>query len=177
MSDSQRQPLRPAIHRWYAKPYVVSVHAGICMLYVGLGIYAYSQFPTFVTWCPWLIGMGLITGMIQALVGLIIWTRDNWPESKRKILAPEVMDTIQNALYRGPVIVEHRSPRNRGARDRLFFDDMGSLVNYIEAETLSGDFLHVWSFHSVCTAGNRLTYGRCPDESERAQLAAVDRMN
>jgi hypothetical protein len=91
---------------------------------------------------------------------------DGWTADGRKITAPESLDAIRRCLEEeGPILVEHWFYRGSCAPNRVVFDDMEALTEYLKTRAFAGDAIHVWSFAAVCRDTNELASGKCPDEN------------
>jgi hypothetical protein len=89
---------------------------------------------------------------------------DEWTSDGRKILSPENLAAIRDALENeGPIIVEHWFYYGSRAPDRFIFEDLDDFVEHVKTQSRIGDAFHVWSFFSVCKNENEIAAGKFPD--------------
>jgi|CXWL01.1.fsa_nt_gi hypothetical protein len=90
--------------------------------------------------------------------------QDEWRSDGSKIVAPEKLATIREALEtKGCIVVEHWLYRGASAPERMIFDDFQKFQEYLRTKTSGGDAIDVWSMHEVCTPQNRVAEGKVPD--------------
>jgi len=93
---------------------------------------------------------------------------DEWTTDGARITAPENIQAIRRVLENeGPIVVEHRFYRGASAPNRIIFEDIDDFLEYLDKQASAGDAFRVWSFERVCTEGERLAYGKCPDDQNR----------
>lgn len=89
---------------------------------------------------------------------------DSWSDKGPTISEASTIETIQEALRLGPVIVEHWHYRGGSAPSRLIFEAWEDFEQYLQEGGFAGDAIDVWSFPRVCVADQRVAYGKCPAE-------------
>ena len=90
---------------------------------------------------------------------------DEWTSDGRKILSPENLAAIRDALENeGPIIVEHWFYYGSRAPDRFIFEALDDFVEHVQTQSRIGDAFHVWSFFSVCKNENEIAAGKFPDD-------------
>lgn len=90
---------------------------------------------------------------------------DDWT-SGEAITSQEKLKKIAEALDRTAVIVEHRHYRGGRAPTRIFFDDYGEFLAYLNENARPGDSFWAWPF-DLCTQANAIAVGKYPDEQGR----------
>ncbi|MBI4407526.1 MAG: hypothetical protein HY565_03435 [Candidatus Kerfeldbacteria bacterium] len=88
---------------------------------------------------------------------------DNWTTNGFKVTSEQGITAIQEALNRGPIIVQHWFYRGASSPFVLAVEVMDEFVTYVKTKTSAGDILQVWSFPEVCTKDNVVVQGKVPD--------------
>ncbi|WP_444997965.1 hypothetical protein [Aliikangiella sp. IMCC44359] len=88
-----------------------------------------------------------------------------WVSNGAQITSEENLSKIERVLESiGSIIVEHWHFYGSRAPDREIFDDYEDFIEYLNENAVAGDAVHIWSMHEVCTDGNELIYGKCPND-------------
>ena len=88
-----------------------------------------------------------------------------WVKDGASIVSKDALARIAGVMQTdGPVIVEHWHYYGGRGPDHHVFEEMDAFLDYLRAEALAGDDVHVWSVPEVCRDDNRLAHGKCPDE-------------
>jgi hypothetical protein len=90
--------------------------------------------------------------------------RDNWTPEGSKITEPTKLETIELALKKGPILVEHWFYHGASAPEHLVFEEFDEFEAWLNEQTYAGDAIDVWSWAETCPRERILVEGKCPDE-------------
>ena len=96
---------------------------------------------------------------------------DDWKPGET-ITSQEKLAKIAEALDQTALIVEHRHYRGACAPTRLFFDDYGEFLAYLNEHSRPGDSFLAWSF-DLCTDANAIAAGKYPDKQGRVPVGGA----
>jgi hypothetical protein len=93
---------------------------------------------------------------------------DDWKPGET-ITSQEKLAKISEALDQTVLIVEHRHYRGGRAPTRIFFDDYGEFLAYLNENARLGDSFRAWPF-DLCTDANAVAVGKFPDKQGKVPV-------